>query len=186
MVAVHPLRVLLLAFSGWMRRQQSEFIEYLVEENRVLEGQMQGRALRRDDDQRRRLSRLAALIPRPRVHLLTYHGVLAPAAEWRDLVVPSVSPARVKSSPIPEPSLASGSALTPKAHRPTRASWADLMKRVFAIDVLVCPHCAGTRKLIALLTDGLVVRKILAHLGLSTEPPPRAPARAPPEHEFAW
>lgn len=60
------------------------------------------------------------------------------------------------------------------------------MKRVFAIDVLVCPHCAGTRKLIALLTDGLVVRKILAHLGLSTEPPPLAPARAPPEHEFAW
>ena len=60
------------------------------------------------------------------------------------------------------------------------------MKRVFAIDVLVCPHCGGTRKLIALLTDGVVVRKILAHLGLSTEPPPLAPARAPPEPEFAW
>ena len=27
------------------------------------------------------LARLAALVPRPRVHLLTYHGVLAPAAE---------------------------------------------------------------------------------------------------------
>ena len=26
------------------------------------------------------------------------------------------------------------------------------MKRVFAIDVLVCPHCGGPRKLIALLT----------------------------------
>jgi hypothetical protein len=60
------------------------------------------------------------------------------------------------------------------------------MKRVFAIDVLVCPHCGGTRKLIALLTDGLVVRKILTHLGLSTEPPPLAPARALPEHDFAW
>ena len=27
----------------------------------------------------------------------------------------------------------------------------------FAIDVLVCPQCGGTRKLIALLTDGVVV-----------------------------
>jgi hypothetical protein len=60
------------------------------------------------------------------------------------------------------------------------------MKRVFAIDVLVCPHCGGPRKLIALLTEGLVVRKILDHLGLSTEQPPLSPARAPPEHEFAW
>jgi hypothetical protein len=38
----------------------------------------------------------------------------------------------------------------------------------------------------AYLTDGLVVRKFLAHLGLSTEPPPPAPARAPLEPELAW
>jgi len=29
------------------------------------------------------------------------------------------------------------------------------MKRVFEIDVLVCPHCKGTRKLSAFLTTGL-------------------------------
>jgi len=52
--------------------------------------------------------------------------------------------------------------------------------------VLTCPHCGGPRKLIALINDGLVVRKILEHLGLATEPPPMAPARAPPEPEFAW
>ncbi|NOT31848.1 MAG: hypothetical protein HOP15_15490, partial [Planctomycetes bacterium] len=34
------------------------------------------------------IARLAALVPRPRAHLLTYHGVLAPAAEWRDWIVP--------------------------------------------------------------------------------------------------
>ena len=32
--------------------------------------------------------RLAVLVPRPRAHLLTYHGVLAPAAQWRDRIVP--------------------------------------------------------------------------------------------------
>jgi len=47
------------------------------------------------------------------------------------------------------------------------------------------PHCGGLRELIAFLTDGLVVRKILEHLGLPTEPPRLAPARAPPEFEFA-
>jgi len=59
------------------------------------------------------------------------------------------------------------------------------MLRAFAIDVLTCDHCGGRRRLIAFLTDGLVVRKILAHLGLPTEPPHLAPARAPPEFEFA-
>ncbi len=39
------------------------------------------------------IERLAALIPPPRMHTLTYHGVPAPAAAWRDLVVPG-SPAR--------------------------------------------------------------------------------------------
>jgi hypothetical protein len=57
---------------------------------------------------------------------------------------------------------------------------------VFEIDVLVCPHCQGKLKLIAFLTDGFVVRKILDHLGLDSEPPILAPARALEESEFAW
>ncbi len=52
--------------------------------------------------------------------------------------------------------------------------------------VLISPHCGGPRMLIAFLTDGLGVRKILGHLGLPTEPPALAPARAPPEPELAW
>jgi len=116
------------------------------------------------------LERLAALVPRPRTHLVTYHGVLAPAAAWRDLVVPG-SPSPMRTSPR-----------TPRQ----RLTWAELLKRVFAIDVLTCPHCGGPRKLIALINDGFVVRKILTHLGLPAEPPPMAPARAPPEPEFTW
>jgi hypothetical protein len=34
------------------------------------------------------IARRAALVPRPRAHLLTYLGVLAPAADWRDCIVP--------------------------------------------------------------------------------------------------
>ena len=32
--------------------------------------------------------RLAALVPRPRLHLVRFHGVLAPNAKLRALIVP--------------------------------------------------------------------------------------------------
>ena len=35
------------------------------------------------------LERLAALTTRPRISLVLYHGVLAPRAPWRRVVVPS-------------------------------------------------------------------------------------------------
>jgi hypothetical protein len=34
------------------------------------------------------IEKLAVLVPAPRVHLLLYHGVLAPHAAWRPLIVP--------------------------------------------------------------------------------------------------
>jgi len=70
--------------------------------------------------------------------------------------------------------------------RPPRSTWAELMLRAFSTDVLTCDPYGGRRRLLAFLTDGLVVRKILAHLGLPTEPPRLALARAPPEFEFEF
>ena len=52
-----------------------------------------------------------------------------------------------------------------------RATWAELLKRVFAVRLLECPHCGGRRMLIAFISDGVVVRKILDHRGLPSEPP---------------
>jgi hypothetical protein len=84
----------------------------------------------------------------------------------------------------------SGSTDSPTARespaRTRRLRWAELLRRVFAVDVLTCPHCGGARRLIAMITDGLVVRRILDHLELPSSAPVIAPARAPPELEFAW
>jgi hypothetical protein len=44
------------------------------------------------------LARLAVLVPRPRVNLVLYHGVLAPRAAWRAAVVPGPSPAVAEPS----------------------------------------------------------------------------------------
>ena len=51
-----PLQLLLAAFAGWVNRQQAQVIDYLVEENRVLREQLEGRRLRLTDEQRRRLA----------------------------------------------------------------------------------------------------------------------------------
>jgi hypothetical protein len=55
-------------------------------------------------------------------------------------------------------------------------TWADLMKRVFAADVLACPHCGGRLRILATIRPPEITRKILDHLGLPSRPPPVAPA----------
>ncbi len=64
--------------------------------------------------------------------------------------------------------------------------WAELMQRVFEIDVLVCEHCGGRTRVLTFLTDPPLLRRILEHLGLSADPPPVAPARPPPEPELPF
>ncbi len=61
-----------------------------------------------------------------------------------------------------------------------RFTWAQLMMRCFGIDVLVCPRCRTRRQLLTFITDPHTTARILEHLGLCPEPPPLAPARAPP------
>jgi hypothetical protein len=43
-----------------------------------------------------------------------------------------------------------------------------LRKRVFLVDVLECPKCAGRMKIVAVVTGPASVRRILKHLGLPT------------------
>jgi len=65
-----------------------------------------------------------------------------------------------------------------------RLPWAVLLKRVFLTDVLTCPRCQGRMKILAVITESSAIRKILDHLGISTEAPSRALARPPPQAEF--
>jgi hypothetical protein len=58
MIKTIHLKLLLATFAGWVTRQQSYVIAYLIEENRVLKEQLEsgGKRLRFTDDQRRRLA----------------------------------------------------------------------------------------------------------------------------------
>jgi putative transposase len=55
-VDVSSLRVLLAALVGWLDHRQQKALAYLIEENRILRGQLHGRRLRLSDDERRRLA----------------------------------------------------------------------------------------------------------------------------------
>ena len=130
------------------------------------------------------LLRLIALIPPPRTHLVRYAGIFAPRARGRD----AVTGARRSDGPVAASSAKSLDDLprvdlatlcrTPGPSDPTRArrlDWATLLRRAFALDVLVCPRCQGPMRLISVVESPAVIGKILAHLGLSA-----APARAGP------
>ena len=60
-------------------------------------------------------------------------------------------------------------------------SWAELLRRVWSIDVLACQTCGGRVHLVATIEHPAVVWRILSHLGLPTKVPQPLPARAPPE-----
>ena len=129
------------------------------------------------------LSRLAAQVPPPRRHSLTYHGVLAPAASKRELIVPGHDQADGEGRCCPgkqtlDPPLGDSSAEgAPERARPERYSWATLMRRSFLIDVLACP-CGARRRVLSLVCDPAQIARVLTHLGLPTDPPERAPPRA--------
>ena len=52
---------------------------------------------------------------------------------------------------------------------------AQLLKRVFDIDIAHCLYCDGQMKLIGAHEEAAAIARILTHLGLATKPPQRAP-----------
>ena len=47
-----------------------------------------------------------------------------------------------------------------------RSTWARLSHKIYEVDPLECPRCKGPMRVIALIDDEAVIRKILTHLGL--------------------
>jgi hypothetical protein len=77
------------------------------------------------------MQRLAALVPRPRLHLIRFHMVLAPNAKLRPLLVPQEP--LVRSEPATEAAAADEGEVDTLQAWPNRISWARLLKRVFDI-----------------------------------------------------
>ena len=107
------------------------------------------------------------------------YAVLAPNAKLRPRVVPRPPPAARPPCVTPPPA----DPLPPSTRR-QRLPWAELLRRSFSVDVLTCSKCGGLRRVLAYITDPLVVRAILDPLHLPSRPLPVAPARAHPQASF--
>jgi hypothetical protein len=122
------------------------------------------------------ISRLVALIPKPRVNLTRFHGVFAPNSRYRAMVTPAKRGRGKKTK------AANDKQDQTPAERRAAMTWAQRLKRVFNIDIETCGECGGEVRIIATIEDPVVIRKILAHLddrasptGLSLLPECRAP-----------
>ena len=84
------------------------------------------------------------------------------------MVPGSAKPARNKSK-IPTIQTATETAVDRALHC-SPLSWAERLKRVFDIDISVCPLCGGTLRVIADVTDPDAIQTILAHLRQRARP----------------
>jgi len=116
------------------------------------------------------MGRLAALVPKPRVNLTRFHGVFSPRSKLREHIVPG--------KPEDESEQVSQSSKD-KAYSMT---WAQRLKRVFAIEIEKCEKCGGKVRVIASIEDPEVIEKILKHLGLDEAS--QVKNRSPPEGLF--
>jgi hypothetical protein len=113
------------------------------------------------------IEKLVSLIPKPRANLTRYHGILAPHAKDRSKVVPKKKPEATEISSREE---------EPESIKQHRLSWAQLLKRVFHVDVETCPKCGRHMRIVDAVTSRPVIRKILIYVGIPPDPPVLTPA----------
>lgn len=101
------------------------------------------------------IARLVALIPPPRMNMIRYHGCFAPNFKNRKFLV------KKRVVKVAPPSVEAQISRDLKE----RLKWASMLKRVFKVDVTVCPRCSGRLEQIAVIKDKATARKIIESLG---------------------
>jgi len=94
------------------------------------------------------ISRLAALIPAPRLHRHRYYGVLAPNARLR----PAVTALACEARPTGEAGTPANAEEDKETGRsPARYLWAMLLARLYAVFPLLCASCGAPMRIIAFI-----------------------------------
>jgi Putative transposase len=155
------------------------------------------------------IGRIAALVPPPRTHRYRYYGVLAANAPLRAVVTAMAQARPAKggvgqadsgasegtpgrglsgnapdgggsvAAPIPPIQIVQAPAAEPPRRFPAHYLWAVLIARIYEVFPLVCPRCGGSMRILAFVTEGVQIRRILEHIGVDIQAPRIAPARGP-------
>jgi hypothetical protein len=122
------------------------------------------------------IARLCALVPPPRMHMTRFFGVLSSASKHRPQVVPTPEPDPELQTPV-QLSLLQPDGTAPAPPPPTdppprsgRHPWAWLLRRVFKVDVTVCPRCQGHMRIQEVALSAAAVDRVLARQGLCVLP----------------
>jgi hypothetical protein len=103
------------------------------------------------------VARVLVQIPDPRRHVVRYYGAYSNRARGQ----------RRKAEGQLEAN-GSGEAEEPVPPPPERAAlrrrWANLIRRVYEVDPLVCPRCGAEMRIIGFITEHSVIKRILDHI----------------------
>ena len=115
------------------------------------------------------VEKLAALVPPPHANQVIYRGVLAARAAWRGEVVPKP---RVETEEAARARRAERLTRRPRVRLAgERASWAELLRRVFGVDAYRCPGCGRRLALRTVVVHPPATTKILRDLERAQGPP---------------
>ena len=68
--------------------------------------------------------------------------------------------------------------------------WAEMIKKVYEIDPLICLKCGGTMRIVSFIEDYKIIDKIIKHLNLTFKaarpPPPQAQHSMGAEQKFFY
>jgi hypothetical protein len=117
------------------------------------------------------LARLISLIPQPKLHNIRYLGHYSNVSRGRRK--------KGKDQQISEPRPLPNDGLSDAQRRARRKAWARLIKRVFEIDPLVCLNCGGEMRIVSVILEHKVIKKILGHLARKGIEPGRGPPEQP-------
>jgi len=121
------------------------------------------------------LAAMACHVPERRKQTIRYYGAYANSVRGRERRRQQVEPIPTVLEPV----------ISSEAFR---RNWARLIQKVYEVSPLVCPRCKKEMRVVAVIDNIEVIRRILEHLGLwlaNARPTPRAhsPPGLPPLRE---
>jgi hypothetical protein len=119
------------------------------------------------------VARVLVQIPDPRRHLVRYYAAYSNRARGQRRKAAEKLGAHGSSETSQEP------VPTPPQRAALRRRWANLIRRVYEVEPLVCRRCGAEMRVVSFITDPRVVKRIVDHLRKrdrpARPPPPRVP-----------
>ena len=121
------------------------------------------------------MARALVQIPDPRRHRVRYYGAYSNRARGQRRKAEE----RLQGSGSGEVEEA---VPAPPERAARRRRWANLIRRVYEVDPLVCPRCGAEMRVVGFITEPRLIRRILDHIRkrdrVSRPPPHPQPAVA--------